>query len=88
VILLYIVKELVLGIALLIIGLMRQKVGLRYGSIAIMVIAVFKVFLIDASKLTGLLRVISFLGLGMSLLGLGYLYQRFVIKNNLPKSKA
>ena len=83
----YSIVWVVLGIVLLVIGLIRQHVGLRYASLAIMVIAVLKVFLIDASKLTGLLRVVSFLGLGMSLLGLGYLYQRFVVKNNVPKSK-
>jgi len=34
-----------------------------------MVLTVAKVFLFDASALTGLLRVFSFLGLGLSLLG-------------------
>jgi len=35
-------------------------------------------FLIDMSALTDLYRVASFLGLGLSLVGIGYLYQRFV----------
>ncbi len=37
-----------------------------------------KVFLYDASQLTGLMRVLSFLGLGLSLLGIGWFYTRFV----------
>jgi len=37
-----------------------------------------KVFLIDMSGLTDLYRVASFLGLGLSLVGIGYIYQRFV----------
>jgi uncharacterized membrane protein len=40
-------------------------------------IVVAKVFLIDMAGLQGLLRVVSFLGLGAALLGLGYAYRRF-----------
>lgn len=45
-----------------------------------MVLAVGKVFLIDAAALTGLYRVASFLGLGVTLLAIGYAYQRFVFR--------
>jgi uncharacterized membrane protein len=41
------------------------------------------------SELTGLLRALSFLGLGASLVGLGYFYQRYVFPPKLavtPKS--
>jgi len=40
----------------------------------------FKVFLIDAAALDGLLRVLSFLGLGIALIGIGWAYGRFVGK--------
>jgi uncharacterized membrane protein len=43
-------------------------------------ITVSKVFLVDASDLTGLYRVASFLGLGLSLIGIGYLYQRLLFR--------
>jgi uncharacterized membrane protein len=36
------------------------------------------VFLLDAGSLTGLYRVFSFLGLGLSLMGISYFYSRFV----------
>ncbi|MEM1208795.1 MAG: DUF2339 domain-containing protein [Planctomycetota bacterium] len=68
-----------LGLALLVAGLWRRAAWLRYGSLAVMLIAVGKVFLVDAATLEGLLRVLSFFGLGLSLLALGYVYQRFVL---------
>ena len=41
-------------------------------------LAVGKVFLLDAAVLTGLYRVASFFGLGVSLMVIGYVYQRVV----------
>jgi uncharacterized membrane protein len=46
--------------------------------LAVLVLAVLKVFLLDMSGLGGLWRVASFLGLGLSLIGIGWIYQRFV----------
>jgi uncharacterized membrane protein len=46
----------------------------------VILLAVLKVFLVDAAGLTGLYRVASFLGLGVCLIALGYLYQRFVLR--------
>ena len=37
-----------------------------------------EIFLVDMSDLTGLLRVASFMGLGLALLGVAYLYQRIL----------
>jgi uncharacterized membrane protein len=45
---------------------------------------VAKVFLIDMAGLQGLLRVMSFFGLGAALLGLGYAYRRFVFVQRQP----
>ena len=69
-----------LGLAgiLLIAGIRTRSIGLRYGSLGVLVITVGKVFLSDMSDLTGLYRVASFFGLGLCLIGVGYLYQRFV----------
>lgn len=69
-----------LGLAsvLLAAGIRTRSIGLRYGSLGILVITVGKVFLSDMSDLTGLYRVASFFGLGLCLIGVGYLYQRFV----------
>jgi Predicted membrane protein (DUF2339). len=44
----------------------------------VVLLAVGKVFLLDAAVLTGLYRVASFFGLGVSLMVIGYVYQRVV----------
>lgn len=49
-------------------------------SLAILLLAVGKVFLIDTANLDNLYRVFSFFGLGVTLITLGYLYQRLVFK--------
>jgi uncharacterized membrane protein len=68
------------GVALLLTGIARRGPILRYGSLAVMLLAVAKVFLYDTARLSDLYRVLSFLGLGASLLLLGFLYQRFVFR--------
>ena len=50
----------------------------RIASLALMLATVAKVFLRDASGLDGLLRVASFAALGFSLIGLGWLYSRYL----------
>ncbi len=69
---------LVLALALLAAGILSRSRELRYASLAVLLLAVAKVFLYDAAELTGLYRVAAFLGLGFSLVGIGYVYQRFV----------
>ena len=61
-------------------GVLSRLDTLRYGSLAVLLIAVGKVFLIDTSSLENLYRVMSFFGLGVTLIGLGYLYQRLVFR--------
>jgi uncharacterized membrane protein len=74
-----------LGAALLAGGIMIVSPALRYGSAAVILLAVGKVFLLDTAHLDDLWRVLSLLGLGVSLLGLGFVYQRFVF-NQRPNS--
>jgi uncharacterized membrane protein len=69
---------LLFALALLFFGTLRGNQLMRYASLAILLLTVTKVFLLDAGNLTGLLRVFSFLGLGLSLLGISYFYGRFV----------
>ncbi|MBI1182450.1 MAG: DUF2339 domain-containing protein [Alphaproteobacteria bacterium] len=66
------------GAALFAAGLRRNSAPLRIASLAIFMLAAAKVFLFDMASLSGVLRALSFLGLGAALLGIGYLYQRFV----------
>ena len=74
----YSVAWLAYALVLLGLGIFLSQKLLRYVSLAILVITAGKVFLFDMAGLTGLYRVASFLGLGLSLVGIGYLYQRFV----------
>jgi uncharacterized membrane protein len=58
-------------------GLRFAKSALRHAGLALLALAVIKVFLFDMAALTGLYRALSFMGLGAGLLLVGYLYQRF-----------
>ena len=69
---------LLLGTALLVAGIATASRLLRAASLAVMGLAVVKVFLFDVAALGDLYRVLSFLGLGLSLLLLAWLYQRYV----------
>jgi uncharacterized membrane protein len=53
-------------------------VALRYASLALVLLTVAKVFLFDMAALGGLYRALSFIGLGLCLLGIVWLYARFV----------
>jgi uncharacterized membrane protein len=76
----YSVGWILYGVALLAAGILRGGATLRWASLAVIVLAMGKVFLLDAAVLTGLYRVASFLGLGLSLMAIGYLYQRVVFR--------
>jgi uncharacterized membrane protein len=64
--------------ALLVAGILSRGTVLRYASAVVMALAVGKVFLIDTAHLQDLYRVVSLLGLGVSLMLLAFLYQKFV----------
>jgi len=76
-----------LGVALLAGGVLSGRASLRYGSLAVLLLAVGKVFLLDTRHLDGLLRAGSFLGLGVTLMALGYVYQRFVLGRRGPAAE-
>lgn len=71
---------LAIGIALgfLLWGIRRGFRDWRIASLVLMLAAVGKVFLLDAAGLEGLLRIVSFLALGFSLIGIGWLYSRYL----------
>jgi uncharacterized membrane protein len=65
------------AVALLIVGLWRRSRGMRLVSLGFLMLTVGKVFLYDLDQLTGLYRILSFLGLGVSLILVSLLYQRY-----------
>ncbi|MFT4053829.1 MAG: DUF2339 domain-containing protein [Novosphingobium sp.] len=66
-----------LAIGFLLWGIRRGMRDWRLASLLLMLAAAGKVFLFDASGLAGLLRIASFLALGFSLIGIGWLYDRY-----------
>ena len=76
----YSVGWLLAGLALLTFGIRLQNKHLRVAALAFITLCVTKVFLYDASELEGLLRVLSFFGLGVSLIGLSYYYTQSILK--------
>jgi len=66
----------VLAIGFLLWGIRKSRRDWRIASLVLMLAAVGKVFLFDASGLEGLLRIASFVALGFSLIGIGWLYSR------------
>lgn len=62
---------------LLAIGLLWKQQAIRYAGLGLTLLVVAKVFLLDMSGLSGLYRVVSFLGLGFCLVAIGFCYQRF-----------
>ncbi len=67
---------LLIAIALLLSGSWKFGRDIYRAGVALLVLVIAKLFLVDLSDLQGLLRVASFLGLGLSLLGVSYLHQK------------
>jgi uncharacterized membrane protein len=63
------------GGGLLALGLRLDLAALRSASMAVIIATVIKVFVFDMSTLAGLLRVASFLGLGLALVLIGWVHQ-------------
>jgi hypothetical protein len=74
----YSIGTLLFGLALLIGGVAFRHRGARAVSFFFVLAATIKVFLFDASELEGLWRVLSFLLMGLSFLGISWGYARFV----------
>ncbi len=74
----YSVVWLMFGVVLLIAGIFLRSTPARLASAAIVALTVGKVFVVDTSDLTGVYRALSFIGLGLVLVGIGLLYQRLL----------
>jgi uncharacterized membrane protein len=68
---------LVYSILLIGYGIWRRALSLRIIAIAVFGIAILKIFIYDLSFLESLYRIFSFIGLGLILLSVSFLYQRF-----------
>jgi uncharacterized membrane protein len=70
------------ALLLLGLGMARAATGLRWLSLAFLLVTIGKVFLYDLSGLTDLYRVASLVGLAISLILVSLLYQRFVFRKD------
>lgn len=75
----YTIALILVSAALLVLALLRRSALLRKAGLAVAALAVAKVFLLDASGLAGLVRVFSFLALGLALGGLAMI-NRWIIR--------
>lgn len=64
------------AITMLVIGFVRLFTELRYLAIGLFGVTIIKVFLVDLSNLKMVYRIVSFIALGLLLLGASYLYQK------------
>lgn len=79
---------LALAIGFLLWGIRRYAHDWRISSLILMIGAVGKVFLFDASGLEGLARIASFVVLGFSLIGIGWLYSRQLAPDRINRDIA
>ncbi len=70
----YSLAGLIVAIGLLVAGIRLPDKALRLAGLLLLTATMLKVFLVDASQLEGALRILSFLGLGIALIGIGRLY--------------
>ena len=74
----YSVAWLMIGVGLLVLGSRLNARSLRIASAVLVMLSVGKAFLIDMSNLEGVLRALSFIGLGVVLIGIGLFYQKIL----------
>ena len=76
----YSIAWLTFGVLLLAIGIFVNSQRARLASAAVIALTIGKVFLVDLSTLTGVYRALSFMGLGLVLVGIGWFYQKVLFR--------
>lgn len=66
------------GVVLLAVGFYLRSQPARFAALAVIALTIAKVFIIDTAAISGIYRAISVIGLGVVLLGIGWLYQRLL----------
>ncbi len=78
---------LAIGLVLLAYGIVRGSRLARLVSAAYILLAVVKAFLFDMPGLTGAYRALSFIGLGIVLVGIGLVYQKWVFRGRRRRAR-
>jgi len=76
------------GVVLLLIGIAIASKPARLASAAVVLLTIAKVFVVDTAGLTGVWRALSFIGLGIVLVGIGLLYQRLLFPRRTTPAPA
>jgi uncharacterized membrane protein len=71
------------GVALLLVGIALKSQPARFASAAVVLLTVAKVFLYDLAGVQGVFRALSLICLGLTLMGIGWLYQRLLFPPRL-----
>lgn len=82
----YSVAWLIFGVVMLGAGLALQSQRARLASAAVIGLTILKAFMIDMGGLTGVWRALSFIGLGLVLVAIGWLYQRILFPKRAASS--
>jgi uncharacterized membrane protein len=69
---------LVFGIVVLAVGFLLRSQPARLLALGVIALTIAKVFIVDTASITGIFRALSAIGLGVVLLGIGWLYQRLL----------
>jgi uncharacterized membrane protein len=76
----YSIGWLMFGVLLLAIGIVVNSQRARLASAVVIALTIAKVFLIDLSTLEGAYRALSFMGLGLVLVAIGWFYQKVLFR--------
>jgi uncharacterized membrane protein len=76
------------GVLLLVVGIVLKSQPARLASAAVVILTIGKVFLHDLAGVQGIFRALSFIGLGLVLIGIGWLYQRLLFPRQPTNAEA
>ena len=76
------------GIALLAVGFFLRSQPARLLALGVITLTIAKVFIVDTASISGIYRALSVIGLGVVLLGIGWLYQRLLYPRGRPAGVA
>jgi uncharacterized membrane protein len=80
----YSIAWLVFGVVLLGVGILVNSQRARLASAVVIALTIGKAFFIDMSTLTGVYRALSFMGLGIVLVAIGWFYQGILFRKAPP----
>jgi uncharacterized membrane protein len=75
------------GIVLLAVGFLLRSQPARFLALGVIILTIAKVFLFDTANIAGIYRALSVIGLGVVLLGIGWLYQRVLYPQTAARAE-